>query len=165
MGNRHIPSELKDIALELWDAGWDISDITYILHISRRSLYRWRNLLETYGSTKPQPAPLRGCPRAVGLAIMEIIHNVFRRNPETYLDEMQWFLATCHDFYIPISTLHTTLERMGLLRRIMKKIAIERDEHLRAEWRAGIQNPDNFSGTGVSHTIYVPCQLLISYRM
>lgn len=61
---------------------------------------------------------------------MDVIQDVFCRNPETYLDELQWFLATQHDFYIPILTLHFTLERMGLSRQIMKKIAIEQDECL-----------------------------------
>ncbi|KAE9388046.1 hypothetical protein BT96DRAFT_836799, partial [Gymnopus androsaceus JB14] len=73
---------------------------------------------------------LRGHPHAVGLTIMEALHEVFHQNPDMYLNELQWFLATQHDFYIPISILQETLEHVGLTRRVMHKIAIERSEHL-----------------------------------
>ncbi|KIK50873.1 hypothetical protein GYMLUDRAFT_78400 [Collybiopsis luxurians FD-317 M1] len=135
MGNKSIPSEVKDIGIELMDHGWSISDICSILHVSKASLYRWHNLFKEYGSTKPLPAPLCGHPQVIGLAIMDAIQDVFRRNPDTYLDELQWYLTVNHNVAIPISTLQQSLACAGLTSRLMKKIAIERDECIQVQVR------------------------------
>jgi transposase-like protein len=41
MGNRKISSDLKECALRLWNAGWDIEDIYNALGVFRASIYRW----------------------------------------------------------------------------------------------------------------------------
>ncbi|KAJ6542171.1 hypothetical protein DFH09DRAFT_856086, partial [Mycena vulgaris] len=56
------------------------------------------------------------------------------------LDEMMWFLAIYHDIAISQSALQATLARAGLTRKMLQKIASERDE---------VQHPANFSGTGM----------------
>jgi hypothetical protein len=41
MGNRKISPDLKECALRLWNAGWDIEDIHNALGVSRARIYRW----------------------------------------------------------------------------------------------------------------------------
>ncbi|KAF8234978.1 hypothetical protein L208DRAFT_1393168 [Tricholoma matsutake] len=65
---------------------------------------------------------------------------------DTYLDELQWFLAIHHDIVISISALQVNLDKAGLTRKILHKIAKERDEECRAAYCHCIQN--GFSGTG-----------------
>ncbi|KIY60534.1 hypothetical protein CYLTODRAFT_318759, partial [Cylindrobasidium torrendii FP15055 ss-10] len=146
-----IPPELKDIALELWEKGWGIGDIVSILHVSRSSIYRWYQLLTLHGTTRPQPAPLRGRPRIITLLLLDALYDLYRNHPQTYLDEAQWHLAIHHDINISISALQETLERAGLTRRILHKIAGERDELQRQEWRTALTDPETFSGTEADH--------------
>ncbi|PBK71793.1 hypothetical protein ARMSODRAFT_852719, partial [Armillaria solidipes] len=124
-----ISSDLKDIAIELWHHGWDRSDICNLLHHSQSSLYRWLATYEQFGSTENRPAPLHGCPRVIGLAALEAIHQVYARNPETYLDELQWYLAIHHDLPVSISALQDNLQKAGLTRKVLHKIAAEADEN------------------------------------
>ena len=121
---------LKDIAMELWHAGWSRNNICQIFHVSARSLYRWRALFEEFGTAAPLPALLRGRPRLIGFAAMTATRQLFHDHPDTYLDELQWFLAVHHDIAISIPALQENLQQAGLTRKLLHKIAIERDEEV-----------------------------------
>lgn len=56
---------------------------------------------------------------------MQACHEIYTLNPETYLDELQWFLAIEHDIAISIPTLHLNLQKAGLTRKLLLKIASE----------------------------------------
>ncbi|KAJ7834467.1 hypothetical protein B0H14DRAFT_3709394 [Mycena olivaceomarginata] len=68
-----------------------------------------------------------GRPRIIGLAALTAIKEIYTRHADTYLLELQWWLAIHHDIQISISSLHETLERTGLTRKLLHKIAVERD--------------------------------------
>ncbi|KAK0187018.1 hypothetical protein F5146DRAFT_1104984 [Armillaria mellea] len=106
MGNCHIPTQIKDIALELWTLGWDPSDICRIFHISPRSLYCYH-------------------PCIVSLAILDAIHVLLKSHPDTYLDELQWFLAIHHDLPISLSALQHNLIRAGLRHSLITAMSID----------------------------------------
>ncbi|KAJ3924572.1 MAG: hypothetical protein NXY57DRAFT_858836, partial [Lentinula lateritia] len=61
--------------------------------------------------------------------------EIYNHHPDSYLDELVWFLALHHDVVISKSALHDNLRKAGLTRKLMRKIAQERDEVLRAEYR------------------------------
>jgi transposase len=143
---RHISSDMKECALRLWESGWSRQDVCSVLGVSRASIYRWAELLETFGSVTPPPPPIRGRPRIIGIAAMTAIKDIYARNCDVYLDELCWHLAIFHDIAISKSALQATLVRAGLTRKILHKIASERDEMRRAEFLHSIRT--NFSGTG-----------------
>jgi transposase len=149
MVNRSISSQVKELALDLRMNGFSWSDVCQIFHVSPRSLYRWRALFDKFDSVTPRPSPLRGRPRIIGLAVMTAIRQLYEQHPYTYLDELQWFLAVHHDTAISISSLQENLQKAGLTRKVLHKIAIERDEELRAHFRASIRDPQHFSGSGM----------------
>lgn len=149
MGNRRISSDLKERALVLWEAGWSPEDIQYAFNVSPRSLYRWREIFEEFGIPTNPPSPLRGRDRIVSLAVLNAARQIFFHDPSVMLDELQWHLAIHHDVAISISALQATLVRAGLTRKMMQKVASERDEEGREDYRACIQDPDTFSGTGL----------------
>lgn len=149
MVNRRISSDLKERALELWQSGWEQEDICYAFHVSSRSLYRWRAILDQFGTVTKPPSPLRGRTRIVGLAALTAAKELYFKDPSIMLDELQWHLAIQHDIAISISALQETLVRVGLTRKVLQKIASERDEERRAAFRACISDPENFSGTGL----------------
>lgn len=65
------------------------------------------------------------------------------------LDELMWHLAIHHDVVISRSALQATLVRTGLTRKVLQRIARERDEVGRTDYRTCIRNPNYFSGTGI----------------
>jgi transposase len=126
---------MKDCALRLWESGWDEHDICAALLVSRRSLYRWRAIFDTFGAVKRPSSPLIGRTRIITRAVLTAVHHIYATNPDTYIDELVWWLAIHHDIVISPSTLHRNLQEAGLTRKLLRKLAYERDEALRLDWR------------------------------
>lgn len=148
MVNRRISSDIKECALRLWTSGWDRMDICWALSVSQASLYRWMHIFEEFGSVIKPPSPLRGRPRIITLAVLTAVKELYERHPDTYLDELQWFLAVHHDIVISISALEVNLSKAGLTRKLLHKIAKERDVERRTGYMGAVRNQDVFSGTG-----------------
>ena len=146
MGNRKISVDLKDCVLCLWQYGWSLSDICLALLISKASLYRWRKIFDEIGTVVPPVPPLCGRPCIIGLAALTAVKELYQQHPDTYLDELQWFLAIHHNIVISIAALQDNLKRAGLTQKILHKIALERDEEMREQLLHSIRN--DFSGTG-----------------
>ncbi|THU81440.1 hypothetical protein K435DRAFT_592083, partial [Dendrothele bispora CBS 962.96] len=146
MVNRRISPDLKECALRMWNLGWDRADICYTFRVSQASLYRWKAIFDEFGQVTNPPSGLRGRPRMIGLAALTACKEVYRHNSDTYLDELQWFLAVHHDIVISIPALHENLQKAGLTRKLLRKIAIERDYALRQSYSTTIKT--QFSGTG-----------------
>jgi transposase len=149
MVNRRISSDIKTRALVLYEAGWSNEDICYIFHVSPRSLYRWRAIFEEFGTVTKPPSHLRGRERLISLAVLSAVKEIFFHDPSVMLDELVWYLAIHHDIAISQSALQATLVRAGLTRKMLQKIAKERNEASRDDFRGCIQDPDTFSGTGM----------------
>jgi transposase len=147
MGNRKISNDLKECALNLWDWGWDLEDITDALLVSRSSLYRWRSIFEEHGSVNRPSFALRGPARILTRAVLTAVHTLYTSDPDIYLDELVLWLEFHHDINISVSSLQENLTKAGLTRKILHKIALERDEELRQQWRE-MQASDDFVGDG-----------------
>jgi hypothetical protein len=93
MGNCRISPDLKERALELWNLGWDAEDICFIFHVSPRSLYRWRDIFDEFGSITKPPSPLRGRDRIIGLAALTSVTEVYFHDSTIMLTELMWHLA------------------------------------------------------------------------
>src|SRR6202453_2632201 len=146
MGNRRISADVKECALRLWDFGWELEDICWALMVSRRSIYRWRLIFEEYGSVKRPPSPLLGPTRILTRALITACQTLYESDSDLYLDEVVTWLAITHDIVISTATLSRNLTEAGLTRKMLHKIAIERDELLRQEWCDSIRT--NFQGDG-----------------
>lgn len=142
---REISTDLKECALRLWDTGWAEADICELFMVSRASLHRWRALFEEFG-TVSHPQPLRGRPRTIARAVLTAVHVLLHVHPDSYLDELVWWLAIHHDIAISRSALYKTLTQAGLTHKLLQKIASERNEGIREEWRAMVDG--EFLGTG-----------------
>jgi hypothetical protein len=147
MVNRRVSQDMKECALSLWDRGWEESTILDALNISRSSLYRWRRIFREFGAAVRPPSPIRDRTRIITSALMKDIHILYKSDPDTYLDEIQWWLAVRHDIAISIAAIHKNLADAGLTRKLLMKIARERDQQLRDDWREHIQALS--SGTGI----------------
>ncbi|KAF7965917.1 hypothetical protein HWV62_40966 [Athelia sp. TMB] len=146
MVNTSISDDRKACALDLWNQGWQIEDICLALAISRASLYRWRAYFDQHGNILRPRSPLVGRHRTITLAAMTAIRTVYDEAPGVYLDELCTYLAVEHDMILSTASLSRTLDQAGLTRKKLKKIAIERDEALRQEWRNSLEA--DFGGDG-----------------
>ena len=147
MGNRRISTDIKECALGLWERGWEKPDICDALGISLSSLLRWQDIFEEHGSVIRPPSPLRGRQRIITRAVLSAIQDVYRTDPDIYLDELVLWLAINYNIAISSSALHKNLVDVGLTRKVMQKIAAERDEVRREEFRMLLQSKD-FRGDG-----------------
>lgn len=146
MVNRRISPDLKETALRLWELGWDTELITESLCVSRASIYRWRQIFEELHTvTRPPSAPI-GRPRLIIRAVMTAIIEIYNNEADAYLDELVWWLSIHHDLPISRSALQKSLVSAGLTRKLLHKIARERDEQVRAEYRAIIEDHSNGQG-------------------
>jgi transposase len=146
MGNRRISSDIKQCALRLWDSGWELEDVCFALMVSRASIYRWQAIFEQYGNVNRPPSPLIGPTRILTRALVTACQTLYESDSDLYLDEVITWLALTHDIIISTSTLARNLAEAGLTRKILHKIAQERDELLRQEWKDSIRT--NFQGDG-----------------
>lgn len=146
MVNARISDDRKACALDLWNQGWEIEDICLALAISRASLYRWRAYFDTHGNTFRPRSPLVGRPRTITLAALNAIRTIYDEALSVYLDELCTYLAVEHDIIVSTASLCRTLNHVGLNRKKLKKIAIERDEALRQEWKNSLEV--DFAGDG-----------------
>jgi transposase len=136
MGNRKISPDLKECALRLWNVGWDIEDIHNALGISRASIYRWEAIFAEFGTVNRPPSPIRGQElRILTRALMTACEGLFAEESGIYLDELATWLALTHDISISISTLCRNLKEAGLTRKLLHRLAVERDEECRHEWK------------------------------
>lgn len=147
MVGRRISSDLKECALRLWNSGWDMQDLTEVLGVSQSSVYRWQEIFEQYGATERRPSSLKGPARIITRAVLTAIEILYRSEPDLYLDELVLWLGVEHNIVISAPALHATLKRAGLTRKILRKLAIERNEELREEWRQ-MQASDDFLDDG-----------------
>jgi hypothetical protein len=147
MGNRKISSDLKECALNLWDKGWALQDISNALLVSQASLYRWRAIFEEHGSVNKPRSSLLGPARIISRAVLTAVHILYTTDSDLYLDELVLWLAIHYNIAISVPALQQNLTKAGLTRKILHKIALERDEVLRQQWR-DMQESDDFVADG-----------------
>ena len=89
------------------------------------------------------PSALRGPARILTRAVLTAVHTLYTTDPDLYLDEIVLWLAIHHNISISVSALQQSLTKAGLTRKILHKIALERDEVLRQQW-SDMQASDDF---------------------
>lgn len=70
--------------------------------------------MDSIGSVVAPPSPLHGRPHLIVLMAMTAIKDIYTRQPDLYLDELQWYLAIHHDLAISKSALQENLIKAGL---------------------------------------------------
>ncbi|KIK74281.1 hypothetical protein PAXRUDRAFT_791254 [Paxillus rubicundulus Ve08.2h10] len=134
MANHSISSDLKQCTLRLWNDGWDIVAICEMLGISQASMYRWEAIFAEYGDVNCPPSPIQGQSlRILTRALMTACEELFAEESDLYLDEVITWLGLTHDIIVSKATLCRNLKEVGLTRKILHKMAAERNEVLRED--------------------------------
>ncbi|KAG1777539.1 hypothetical protein EV702DRAFT_929109, partial [Suillus placidus] len=107
----------------------------------------WEAIFAEYGTVNRPPSPIRGQQlRILTRALMTACEALFAEESDLYLDEVVAWLALTHGISISVSTLCCNLKEAGLTRKLLHKLAAERDEECRHEWKESMRT--NFAGDG-----------------
>ena len=81
------------------------------------------------------PSPLIGRTRKITRAILNSIVELYTEDSDLFPDEVCTWLAVKHHISISTSALSRTLNDTGLTRKMLQKLAAERDEIRREEFK------------------------------
>lgn len=132
MGNRRISDDLKVAAMNLYDRRLlRLTDILDCVGFSRRTFQRVRKLWRQTGWVSKEPSVLRGRPRLLHCDDLQYILQLVQQRPDWFLDELLRLLEKNRFISVHYTTIHRALEKAGVSRKKLRKIAIERNELLR----------------------------------
>ena len=132
---RCISQDVKERALWLLEHNYIPDNVADILGVSDRSIRRWENNMEQYGSVVPPPPLNRGRPRILNADMTHDLATLISEAPAMYLDEIQDWIAIVHDVGISITALHENIQDLGITYKVLHKAAVERDEEARTHWK------------------------------
>jgi hypothetical protein len=100
------------VALGSWNLGWNCSKVCWplgIQHLPGQPLL----IFEEFGTATHPPSLLHGQPCSITFAVLTAVKQLYEQHPDTYLDELQWFLAIHHDIIISILALQVNVNNAG----------------------------------------------------
>jgi transposase len=111
-----------------------LDTILDVLEMSRSTFFRVRKLWRETGDVISHKTSLRGRLRALNYNDIQYLLLLIEQNPDYFLDELLYLLTTNRFISVHYTTVHRALERAGVSRKKLKKIAYERSEPLRADF-------------------------------
>ena len=137
MGFRKISADCKMAAIRLHDNGQlELQTILDCCGFSERTWYRILRLFRETGNIVATGPNRRGRLRTLDTNDLDYLLRLVQQNPDYFLDELLDLLTTNRFISIHFSTICRELERAGMSRKKLKRIAIERDEERRAAFIA-----------------------------
>jgi transposase len=143
MGYRVIARDVKIAAVRLYERELlDLEDILDCCGFSRRTWFRIWGLWRETGDVVPEKKSLRGRVRDLDQEDRDYLLELIRDNPDYFLDELLYLLATNRFISVHFTTIYRELERLNVSRKKLKKIALERNEERRADFIARMAQYD-----------------------
>ena len=134
---RPISRDLKIAAIRLFERGLlPIHDILLCCGISRRTFFRILRLWRTTGDVINDVPERRGRVRGLNRDDVQYLLQLVRDNPDYFLDELLNLLKTNRFISVHYTTIHQELTRAGVSRKRLQRIALERNETIRAQFIA-----------------------------
>jgi transposase len=134
---RTIQRDVKIAAIQLAERQLlPLSDILLCCGISRRTFYRIMKLWKETGDVINDPPVLRGRYRTLHHTDIHYLLQLIRQNPDYFLDELLRLLKTNRFISVHFTTIYEELTRAGVSRKRLQRIALERNEALRADFIA-----------------------------
>ena len=114
-----------------------IATISKIFKVSERTVYRYISLFKQTGDVQPQEKT-NGPRHLLGDFEQIIILRLILENPGIYLHELADELQDVFGVTISVPTVCRTLKSMGCSRQVMRQIALQRSESLRAHFMSEV---------------------------
>jgi transposase len=102
--------------------------------VSTKTVRRYVNIFHTFHAYFPPYLRPRGRPLQLTTEDLEYMAAAYISNPAMLLDEIQDRFYHGLDKFVTIATIERALNRLGQTRKIMRKVAAERDEVLRTTY-------------------------------
>jgi hypothetical protein len=100
------------------------------------------SIFDEHGSVNRPLFSPSGRSRTITLTVLKAIHTLYESEPDLYLDELVLWLGINHDIAISTLALHQNLKQAGLTRKLLHKIALERDQEIWQQWKEMQQGGD-----------------------
>jgi transposase len=143
MGYRVISRDVKIAAVRLHERELlDLEDIFDCCGFSCCTWFRIWKLWRETGDVVPEKKSLRGRVRDLDQEDLNYLLELIRENPDYFLDELLYLLATNRFISVHFTTIYRELERLNVSRKKLKKIALERNEERRADFVARMAQYD-----------------------
>jgi transposase len=137
MVGRNISADCKLAAIRLHESGLlPLETILDCCRFSRRTWFRVIKLWRETGHVVRLGEIYRGRHRILDIDDIQYLLRLVRNNPDYFLDEMLNLLQTNCFISVHFTTIFRELERAGMSRKKLKRIAIERNEERRADFVA-----------------------------
>ena len=117
------------------------TEISHLMSVSERSIWRYIALFEETGDVKPA-FYRHGPPRLLGEYEQLIVLQLIIQHSGIYLYELQERLMEHYSVRVGVSTICRTLGFMGCSRQVIRHVAIQRSDALRAKFMAEISMYD-----------------------
>ncbi|KAF8955220.1 hypothetical protein BDZ97DRAFT_1907773 [Flammula alnicola] len=132
---RKISRDLKLAAIRMYESEiLVLPDILDCLQISKSTFYRILDLWNTTGDVVRHTTGVRGRPRLLHFDDIDYLKRLINARPDWFLDELLFLLATNRFVSMHYTTIHRELARARVSSKKLKKIALERNENLRADF-------------------------------
>ena len=117
-----------------------IEETADLFNIAVETLEAWIENSENYGDVSRRQTSLLGRPSLMTPDIFDDVCQLLIFKPDYYLVEIQEWILRYHHQQISISTIARTIQRAGFTRKILHRIAAQRNELARFEWRRDVQS-------------------------
>jgi transposase len=135
MPNRRIERGIKLAGIKLYEHGLlPLAVILDVLDYSRSTFFRTLKLWHETGDVVSARSRLRGRHRLLNYDDVSYLLLLVENNPDYFLDELLHLLETNRFISVHYTSIHRALERAGVSRKKLRKIAIERNELRRANF-------------------------------
>lgn len=132
---RKISRDVKIAAIRLYERELlELEDILDCCGFSEWTWYRILKLWRETGDVVPISQSLRGWLRFLDHEDVQYLIRLIHQNPDYFLDELLYLLRTNRFISVNYVTIHYELERTGVSRKKLKRIAQERNEIGRADF-------------------------------
>ena len=140
-----IPRAVKISAIKLHERELlDLDTILDVMEMSRSTFFHVQNLWRETGNIISPKASLRGCLQTLNYDDVQYLLVLIEQNPDYFLDELLYLLTTNRFISVHYTAVHHALERAGVSRKRLKKIAYERSKPLHEDFigRMAKYDPD-----------------------
>jgi transposase len=132
---RKISHDVKIAAIRLYECDLlELDDILNCCGFSERTWYRILKLWRETGDVVGLDTSFRGRLRLLDYEDLQYLLRLIHQNPDYFLDELCYLLKTNRFISVNYPTIYRELERAGVSRKRLKRIAAERNENQRADF-------------------------------
>lgn len=116
--------------------GVPTSEIVTQLHVAARTVQRYRQYIDAFGTVLPPKSSIGHRPKKIHLAAREALRDLLIANETMYQDEIQIWLLEEYDIEASQPTISRCLKDLNITRKKSERRNEDRDDALRAMWFA-----------------------------